>query len=152
MAGIPFRAPEVDGGWRINFDNVFLSEEAPAGKLLLKAMDHTHCFTCGGDLTAKIARIERVRDERVFGLFKPFRRYLDRSAVKRTIQRLRALNRKTVQEIVQTIPKKWDVSPAARRALVDLIVDRARFVADDISPRLWPQNKFKFMDESENQP
>ena len=35
---------------RINRNNVFLSEEAPDGKFVLKAMDHTHCFTCGKNL------------------------------------------------------------------------------------------------------
>jgi len=35
----------VAGRARVNWNNVFLSGEAPAGQLLLKAIDHTHCFT-----------------------------------------------------------------------------------------------------------
>jgi hypothetical protein len=69
-------APKKDGTWRINRDNVFLSEEAPPGQLLLKSIDHTHCFTCGGDLTPKIAGIDQMRDPGIYGLFKEFRPFL----------------------------------------------------------------------------
>ena len=41
---------------RINRDNVFLSNEvAPRGKVVLKAIDHTHCFTRGNALSARLA-------------------------------------------------------------------------------------------------
>jgi hypothetical protein len=41
-----------------NYDNVFLSEEGAArGRFRLVAMDHTHCFTCGRDLTKRLASI-----------------------------------------------------------------------------------------------
>jgi hypothetical protein len=45
---------------RVNRNNVFLSEEAPEGQLLLRAFDHTHCFTCGRAWTDKLAGIDNV--------------------------------------------------------------------------------------------
>lgn len=62
---------------RINRGNVFLSEEAAKGKLCLKAIDHTHCFTCGRPLTTRVADLDTIQDERVFGLFPEFRKYLN---------------------------------------------------------------------------
>jgi hypothetical protein len=51
-----------------NRNNVFFSNEALAGgQLQLIAMDHTHCFDCGRDLTRALANIDRVQDERVYG-------------------------------------------------------------------------------------
>jgi hypothetical protein len=52
-----------------NRDNVFLSEDAPDGQFLLKAIDHTHCFSCGRDWTKRLNQFDRIKDGRVFGLF-----------------------------------------------------------------------------------
>ncbi len=51
---------------RVKRNNVFLSEEAPDGQLLLKAMDHTHCFTCGRPLSRSLRNIDNIKDPRVF--------------------------------------------------------------------------------------
>jgi hypothetical protein len=48
-------------------------------------------------------------------------------------------------EITQSIPPEWDVSQAAREALVDLLLGRASYVADCIIERLWPQQELPFM-------
>jgi hypothetical protein len=136
-----------DGGRvRINRNNVFLSEEAPRGRLLLKAMDHTHCFTCGKELSPPIAHIDRTKDPRIFGLFPEFRPFLDREVVRRTAERLGALTRETVEQMVQGIPPEWDVKQSARKALADLILARASYVADSIMNSLWPQGDLPFPD------
>jgi hypothetical protein len=128
-----------------NRNNVFLSEEAPKGELLLRAMDHTHCFAFGSALAKRIAQIDRIRDPNVYGLFPEFRAFLGRAAVGRSVSHLRQANRQLLTEITQSIPPEWDVSQAAREALVDLLLGRASYVADCIIERLWPQQELPFM-------
>jgi hypothetical protein len=131
---------------RVNRGNVFLSEEAPKGKLCLKAMDHTHCFTCGAAWTKSLNRIATIKDERLFGMFPEFRKFIgdDRTAVRAAVERLRKIDRQTVHGFVESIPRKWEVTEAARDAVVDLVVDRAAFVADTIESRIWPQRDLDF--------
>ncbi len=70
-------------GRRINRDNVFLREDTPQGRFQLKAIDHTHCFTWGRELTRRLSNIEFVKDREVYGLFPEFRPFLDRKTVRR---------------------------------------------------------------------
>lgn len=116
---------------RPNYNNVFLSGEAPPGRLLLKAMDHTHAFDCGRDLSRRIAYIDRVRDRRVFGLFPAFRELVDQDDFQAAISELAHVSRPIVEGIVRSIPAEWDVSPEVREALTHLIVERARYLATD---------------------
>jgi hypothetical protein len=134
-----------------NYDNVFLSAERSCrGRFQLVAMDHTHCFTCGKPLTARIASIDRVKDERVFGLFPGFVRIVQehRSELRAVVERLRHFDRAISLGIVGTIPEAWSVGNAAREALCDLISGRAAYVADTIEQGLaakcWPQGELEF--------
>jgi len=129
---------------RVNQANVFLSEEAPARQLLLKAIDHTHCFTCGRPLTRALRFVDRIKDRRVFGLFPEFREFLSQDRVALAVRRLRQIDRATVGRMTQTIPREWDVNTDVQEALVDLILSRAEFVADSIEARLWPQRELPF--------
>lgn len=122
-----------------NRDNVFLSEEAPTGQFVLKAMDHTHCFTCGREWTHRLNRVDTIRDERVFGLFSEFRGFLMRDAVIQAADDLKGITAEIVREMANQVPKEWEVSQVAMDALVDLIVRRAAFVAETIESHLWPQ-------------
>ena len=124
---------------RINRDNVFLSEEAPEGQLLLKAMDHTHCFTRGPELTRRLADIDFVKDPGVYGLFPEFRPFLDRRAVRIAAKRLGSLKREEIRAIMEGIPKPWGVDQAARSGFADFIVGRAAYLADRMEVKLFPQ-------------
>jgi hypothetical protein len=95
-----------DGSLRINRNNVFLSEEAPARQRLLRSIDHSHCFTCGRSISPKLAEMDKVRDDRVYGLFPEFRPYRDKAVVTRTIDDLRRLDRATVTSMTPTIPRQ----------------------------------------------
>jgi hypothetical protein len=134
-----------------NRDNVFLSEEAPKGKFLLRAMDHTHCFTCGRPLTKRIANIDRVQDSDVYGLFPQFREFFDRRTLRPVARRLKQVTRQLLVQIVQTIPPEWDVNQIARDALVDLLRGRAGFLADCIIDTLCPQKDLEFMGDPEDE-
>lgn len=124
-----------------NHDNVFLShDDASKGRLRLVAMDHTHCFTCGGNLTERMATIERIKDERIFGLFPGFVPYVreQRSQVQEAVRQLGTFDSQTCRRLVDSIPSEWEVSDASRSALCTMICQRGRFVADSIMDRLAP--------------
>jgi hypothetical protein len=124
---------------RTNRENVFLSEEAPQGQFRLKAMDHTHCFSCGKSWTQALSHIAKIKEERIFGLFPEFRPFLKRDAVLGTANKMRTIDRTTVIKMVDFIPKDWDVSKGASDALIELILERAIFVAETIEKRIYPQ-------------
>lgn len=136
---------------RINRNNVFLSEEAPEGQFLLTAMDHTHCFTCGRELSRKLREIAIIKDPRVFGLFPEFRKHLDRSQVKQAAKDLRRMARATAVQMSEGIPQEWEAQAEALEALTELVVARAAFVADTIEGLLWPQGEFDFVNPGETE-
>lgn len=138
-----------------NYDNVFLSGEgASRGHLKMLAADHTHCFTCGQDLTGRLATINRVKDDRVYGLYPAFRTFLDRDVIKLAASRLLQADEPTVRQFVDMIPSRWEVSHNARKALVELVCGRARHLADRIVDMLEPfvYSRNLFGDERKNEP
>lgn len=120
-----------------NFANVYLADTRRPGRSLLYAIDHTHCFDCGRDLTVRLADIDKVRDERTYGLFPAFQPFLDTATQAWCLGMLRSLQRQDVESMVSTIPAEWEVSQEAKNALVSLIVGRAGFIADKID-KGWP--------------
>jgi hypothetical protein len=133
------RSPPQDRGRRNNYDNVFLSEDgAPKGKFLLTAFDHTHCFTCGRDLSGNLATIGNVKDPRIYGLFPEFRSFLDKAEVESAVDRLRQLDRQIAEEVVEQVADDWEVQRDVRTSLTRLIVERAEFVQGTIVPALFP--------------
>jgi hypothetical protein len=125
-----------------NYDNVFLSGEGQAERPELVAMDHGHCFTCGSELNRRLATIDRIKDERVYGLFPGFLPYMDRSIVLGACQRLAEFPVGVAEEFVASVPREWSLGEAAA-PLVVLIADRAKFVAANLvellTPICWPQ-------------
>ncbi len=91
-------------------------------------MDHTHAFTCGRDLTPRIAHLDRIRNPDAYGLFPDFVLRLDRDAFHRALDDLAQLPRQFVEEVIRSVPREWDVSPDARKALTELIVQRALYL------------------------
>jgi len=133
----PRPAPQMP---RIRYNNVFLSHSAPAGQLLLRAMDHSECFTNGRDLVPRHLGIDQAQDSAVYGLFPEFRGFLNREAAKATARRLAKIDVLTAEAMVSSIPKQWDVHDSGRKALVNFIVDRAVFLSTRIESFLWPQS------------
>jgi hypothetical protein len=125
-------------GNRINRDNVFLSEEAPPGLFLLRAIDHSHCFTCGRPLSPKIGNIDQIRDEQIYGLFPEFRKRLDALVARDCTERLRMFRQNDADGMMRTLPREWDVEQSARTALANFLVTRAAFLADFIIDKLCP--------------
>jgi len=117
-----------------NYDNVFLSSEGvEPGKRRLIAMDHGLCFIRSGeDLSPKLGRIDKVRDEHVYGLFPEFRDKLRENMIVDSVRRLHEMDMPIAHAMVQTVPGEWDVSPDARAAWAELIYRRACYVADNV--------------------
>ena len=91
-------------------------------------MDHTHAFTCGRELTTRVAHLDRIRDPDVYGLFPAFVSMIDQDAFHQALDDLARLPRQFVEESVRSVPREWDVSPDARNAPTELIVQRALYL------------------------
>lgn len=135
-------------GFRANYDNVLLESLGgdEAGKLRLVAMDHTHCFTCGRQLDAKLNHIASVRYDQLFGLFPGFIPHVRQDNVETAVADLGKLDVSFVAEVVEDIPAEWQVSAGERQSLKELIVRRADYVAqtvlDLVKARCWPEKLF----------
>jgi hypothetical protein len=123
-----------------NRDNLIL---APRGrKYELVVLDHTHCFV-EGDLEAAIVDRYAVEDDRIFGLFPEFERFITEAAVLEASAHLARLDRLCVQEIVSSLPPQWGISGPMRTNWVDFIVERARRVAASGPERLLRQGRLE---------
>lgn len=142
------RYPPDPAARRANRDNVFLENVSQGRKVRLRllAMDHSHCFTNGGTLSRKIAFIQNIQDEQLFGLFPEFQPYVHQELVESVLQRLAGFSEATAQEIIQTVPVEWDVDPQARAAWAEFLCRRAAYLVDSLTERLgkvcWPGQLF----------
>jgi hypothetical protein len=122
-----------EGGPRMNSDNLFLSaEDAPKGKFILKAIDHGHIFSCGHRLTNRLAEINNIKEERLYGLFPFFQPYVTTEQLEEVAKELSRVRSDLWKDLLDSIPDKWDVSAEARRAIDKFLLERARFLADNL--------------------
>lgn len=124
------RYPPDLGARRPNLANVFLADTDQPDRSRLYAIDHTHCFDSTPELSARLADIGRVKDDRVFGLFPEFEPFIDPAELALCREKLRTVTVALAQGIIASVPPEWEVVDAARAALVELIVRRAGYVAD----------------------
>ncbi|MCE9528295.1 MAG: hypothetical protein K8R36_19810 [Planctomycetales bacterium] len=117
-----------------NYENVYLSSEGTQpGKRRLIAMDHGLCFIRSGeDLTPKLAHIDKVQEDRIYGLFPEFLDKLREDMIISCVARLRQMDAATADAMIATVPKEWEVLQEARKAWSELIYRRAGFVADNV--------------------
>jgi hypothetical protein len=125
---------------RENMDNVFIATD---GGFHLVAIDHGHCFTCGSALTAAVGHLDRIREERVYGLFPAFRPFVTRERIEDLCAVLSGFEAARATAVVESVPTAWDLSAEARTGLVEFIVQRSQFVAERLpgwlEPTCWPQ-------------
>lgn len=115
-----------------NYANVYLGETADPAAHRLYAIDHTHCFNCGRDLTPRLADIDAIKDDRVYGLFPEFQPFVDVFELAWCKTKLYDFKPAVAHEIVTQLPAKWEVSVAAMDALVEFVHRRAIYLADKI--------------------
>lgn len=80
----------------------------------------------------KRLQIDKIREDRVFGLFPEFRRQLKAEVMDLCIGRLKEMDLATAGAMINTVPREWEVTQDARIAWAELIYRRAGFVADNI--------------------
>ncbi|OEJ64557.1 HipA family kinase [Magnetovibrio blakemorei] len=122
-----------------NRDNI-LFECQKRNKFKLIAYDHTHCFV-EGDIWEELGDPKLICDERIYGEFPEFSPYIKREAIVSALNKLRQLDRKTVQRIVTTVPREWGITDRLVNEWVDLIYKRSIFVADTIAAKLLTQGE-----------
>lgn len=123
-----------------NYANVYLADTDQSGLCRLVAIDHTHCFDCGRDLSERLAHIDHVRDERTYGLFPAFAGFVTVDQLLWCAALLESFKRETVEGVIASIPAEWQVDARARTALADLVHGRAGFIADRIKTGWVPAN------------
>jgi hypothetical protein len=131
------RHPPDLGTRKPNYDNVYLANTERPARWRLMAIDHTHAFTGEDELGPRLAAIKSVKDERSYGLFPEFVPFLDPGEFHWAKAMLADLERESVEALVETIPAEWQVDAVARRALVKLLVNRAKYLVDRIDEG-WP--------------
>ena len=132
-----------DGG-RINRKNVFLKQRLEPRRLELVAMDFTHAFTCGHLLDRRISHIDRIKDEKVYGLFPEFKQYVTIDLVSQCCGKLATFDTATAQLFVNLIPDDWQVDAQVKGHLRRFLVERAHFLADHLVRIMWPQSENLF--------
>ena len=127
---------------RVNRNNVFFMREgAPEGRFVLMAMDHTHILTCGGPLKHDLARIDLVRDDMAFGLFPEFVDHMKRPYAVAAVNAMMAIPAEAIEKVIRSIPADWQVDSPVRAALVDFLLQRRSWLANDFVSRLFPQGE-----------
>ncbi len=133
------RFPPKGMDWKPNYDNVFLSDrDGISGKHRLLAMDHTQCLTNGSEITSRIGSIRRIKDERLYGVFPEFEPFLTVGQVEAAAEKLRSVSSTLIEEVLASVPPKWGVHKDGLKALHDLLLGRARFLADEVYEMLVP--------------
>ena len=129
------RFPTKGSPRKPNYDNVFLArEDNQSKKFKLLVMDHTHCLKGETSLSKKIQNIDCVRDDKLYGMFPQFKKYLNlEKEIPRIEQKFQNLDFPYIErEIIQTIPKEWDVAKDVQPALYNFLKGRADFLSQNI--------------------
>jgi len=118
---------------RARLDNLFLSSEAaPPGQFVIKAIDHGDILTCGRELTPRLAHIDFVRDELLYGFFPIFTRYVTSEQILRAAEILQGARSEMWLEILDSVPNEWQLSNEARGAIDRFLLERARFLVNNL--------------------
>jgi len=122
---------------RRHVDNVlFIWEPKPKRRLKMVAMDFTHAFNCGNEITHRIANVEFTKDERLFGIFPEFEGLIEPLIVGDFAEKLGTLQRREVEQILNAVPVEWEINGRVRSSLLSFILDRARFLSAHIEQML----------------
>ena len=121
-----------------NVDNVFLSTERAkdAEKRIVLAIDHTHIFDCGRELLPKIANIDYVKDDRIYGLFPEYIMHLADADLRGYADRIDGVPVERLNDIVRSVDSDWEVSAPTLDALVSFLTDRRAFVRQEMLERI----------------
>lgn len=110
-------------------DNVFLGERNK--KRIFIAFDFTHAFCNGRDVNVKISNISSVKDELIYGFFPEFKQFIKAEIAEKTCKKINDLSKqkKDIQNILEVIPKEWDVRTDVREKWAEFIFQRAAYLS-----------------------
>jgi hypothetical protein len=116
---------------RRNLDNVFYVRhyETDRSQVVLTAIDHTHAFTCGRELSRRIAHIDAVQDELTYGEFPEFTEFRNLAVEAAVRQRLHEMDIAEAQRFVGMVPATWVEDVEVKAAWASFIAGRAGFLA-----------------------
>ncbi len=124
--------------WIRNFDRWFNEVENPdnvmfrpvsRNRYVLMPFDHSDCFSemaLDGSIDSELV----IRDQRIYGFFPAFRPYVTQESVGSGLERLRTFNQVTAKLIVDSVPQAWGLTTSERKAWVNMIYKRAKYVAE----------------------
>jgi hypothetical protein len=119
----------TNGKIRQNRDNVFFMKEDASTHQRLIAIDHTHAFTCGADLSAKINTLDRIQDPQRYGVFPQFAPLWDLAAASDALTRLAGMTIGTARGFIGQIPIEWEVAELVRERWADFLTRRAHWLS-----------------------
>ncbi len=117
-----------DGRVRVNRDNVFIANSKD-GRRTVIAMDHTHAFTCGRDLTVRIGEIGAIRDAHRFGVFPEFADFWDLASEAHCLEKLASITAAVAESLVFQVPVEWEVDPRVQLKVATFLAERARWLS-----------------------
>lgn len=88
-----------------------------------------------------------MQDERVYGLFPFFLDHIRADQVYKVARELRGVGSEMWEDALREIPPEWEVPEETRQAINRFLLERARFLVDNLStmlPRVFIQGKFTF--------
>lgn len=130
-----------DGQRRANVRNVLLQSVGTGRRQrtrLVWLIDHTHCLTRrdGGGFAARIDAIDQIQDDRLLGLFPAFVGFATAAHAGPWIERLQSIAEAEIRAILTAIPPVWEVEPAQRTALLNLLLRRRNHLLDHWLPAM----------------
>jgi hypothetical protein len=115
---------------RCNLDNVFcVHRPENARHPVLTAIDHTHTFTCGREITKALGHIDVIQDPMVYGAFPAFFTLWNLAAEAAIRERLQDMDLAKAQEFVSMVPFAWLPDQEVRAVWARFIHRRAEFLA-----------------------
>lgn len=132
------RYPPKDDRRKPNYDNILFDSSEIKGHLRILPIDFGECFSMSRTLSAKIANIDRMKSFQIYGLFPAFEQFVNNEKIEAALIRMKSITRAEITEMINSIPKEWQVDSSARGALLELIIGRASFLSDNIHKILKP--------------
>jgi hypothetical protein len=120
-------------GYPANYDNLFFTRVG--SRFQLTAMDHSQGFVESG-LEAALSDPYLLTDDEVYGYFPEFSNLIQFQAVSAAAQRLLEITPDLVCGILASIPPEWGISNAAKTSWANVIVVRAKAVAQYLPAKI----------------
>lgn len=125
---------------RVNRNNVFFSRKDPGVlPFRLMAMDHTHSFTCGRPLGARLSSIEYIKNDTILGLFPEFKEVITYADLVAAQNALGKIPTGEIEHAVDDLPDEWEIDNSIRTTLKTFLNQRRDYVIEDLSTRIIDQ-------------